>query len=73
MSVLNLKVGIVAGVDINDAFAEASLLSDKLDLAWVVFDFNGHSCTVYPDGRGHVYQGCNTVASWTAKGGIQWR
>lgn len=73
MSFLNLTVGVVAGSDINDVFEQASRLAWRLSLAWINFDFNGDKCTAYPDGRGHVYRGCNTVGMWTNEKGIQWK
>lgn len=69
---LSLHVEPVLGADINDVFADASSLANKLGLAWVSFDFNDGECTAYPDYRGHVYRGGKIAGQWTADRGIQW-
>ena len=69
---LSLRVEPIPGADINNVFADAASLANKLGLAWVSFNFNGDECTAYPDYRGHVYRGCNTVGKWTDANGIQW-
>ena len=46
MPKLELKVNFLTGTDIKKAITEATELADKLNLAYVVFDFNGIKISV---------------------------
>ena len=46
MSNISLNVEFMAGTSIEDAIKEARLLAVRLHIAYVVFKFNGVSCSV---------------------------
>ena len=48
MSKMTIKVGFLAGVSLNEALTEAKEKAEKLDVAYVEFNFSGVRFAVSP-------------------------
>jgi len=45
-SKMQIKVDFLAGTKIEDAIAEAKIMAEKLDVAYITFDFNGTNVSI---------------------------